>query len=123
MGPLIVLLDVEEKELHELNNLLIRQPYKLVLKKSQADLDLSVQENICSVVIINIDTVSVNNRYLRELKRNNPEIKILVMSERKFHPELREAIETCVYACLSIPVEPDELLYLLKSIHENGSVS
>jgi DNA-binding NtrC family response regulator len=70
----------------------------------------------CWVVILDLDNPVVNNRVLRELKRNYSGLQIIGISGRPFHPELTEAMRSYIYACISKPVDPDELIYWLKSI-------
>ena len=119
----IVLLDADEKESAYLVNLLEKYHYRPTVTKTTMDLDNHLNDYKGQVVLINTDTISVTNRSLRELKREYPSIYILTMSRRPFHPELKEAIGSYVYACLTLPIEPDEINYLLKSIYENEADS
>ncbi|MBC8394059.1 MAG: hypothetical protein H8E17_16015 [Deltaproteobacteria bacterium] len=119
MAKGIVLLDADYQKNNQLGDFLKKQQYRLVVKKTMAELNYYLKNYKGPVILINSDTVAVTNRSLKELKNSYPEQNILIMSQRPFHPELKEAIGSYVYACLSIPVEPDELDYLLKSITEN----
>jgi DNA-binding NtrC family response regulator len=87
---------------------------------SLMDLEKMIQETASGVVILDLDTLPVDNRFIRHLKRQKEKIYIIGLSSRPFHPELQEAVSTHIYACLGKPVDTDELLYWLKSIDENA---
>ena len=70
-------------------------------------------------LLIDVDSVTVDNRTIRDLKLKFPGIEFLCISGTRFHPDLQEAIAHHFYACLLKPVDPDELYYWLKSIYEN----
>lgn len=72
----------------------------------------------CIAVILDLDTIPVGNRNLKELTIKHPNVTFLCISAKRFHPELQDAIQHYIYACLNKPVDPDELLFWLKSIYE-----
>ncbi|MCK5196674.1 MAG: hypothetical protein KAQ71_22875, partial [Desulfobulbaceae bacterium] len=74
-------------------------------------------------IIIDIDSVAVDNRVIRELTVSYPEIYFLCTSKDRFHPELKDAICYHIYACLTKPVDPDELVYWLRSIYKDETRS
>ena len=96
-----------------------QENYQAISLNSLANLEERIQETACSVVILDLDTLPVNNRFIRNLKVKRDKMHIIGLSSRPFHPELEEAMSSHIYACLSKPVDPDELTYLLKSIYEN----
>jgi hypothetical protein len=71
---------------------------------------------------LDIDTVPVNNRTIRDLALKNPSVRFLCTSKDRFHPELKDAICYHIYACLNKPIDPDELLFWLKSIYEEEGI-
>ena len=71
-------------------------------------------------VIIDIDSVPVDNRTIRNLTVQNPEIYFFCLSERRFHPELEDAICYHIYACINKPIDPDELFFWIDSIRKEG---
>ncbi len=87
------------------------------------NLELHFEKKKYLAVIIDIDTVPINNRLIRELTLKYPGIYFFCLSKDRFHPELKDAICYHIYACLNKPVDPDELFYLLKDIYENESDS
>ena len=74
-------------------------------------------------LIIDLDAMPIGKNFFRDLKRTNPDICILGLSSRPFHPELGEAFSQHLYACLKKPVDMDELLYLLKDKEDRNEDS
>ena len=70
-------------------------------------------------VIIDLDSVAVDNRTIRSLALQFPKIPFLCLSKERFHPELKDSIRDHIYACLIKPIDPDELGYWLKCIRED----
>jgi len=68
------------------------------------------------MLILDLDTLPLDNRVFRDLKRKNPTLSIITLSTRSFHPELKEAMTDHICACLNKPVDPDELHYWAKAI-------
>ena len=118
-GPIIVV-DADEKETDALRAVLEGDNYPAIALTALGDLEGKIQETASSVVILDLDTLPVDNRFIRDLKRQKDNVYIIGLSSRPFHPELQEAVSTHIYACLGKPVDTDELLYWLKSINENG---
>ena len=67
-------------------------------------------------VVLDIDTIRIDNRYIRNLTRNHSAVYFLCLSKDRFHPDLHEALCYHIYACINKPVDPDELLYWIQSI-------
>lgn len=69
-----------------------------------------------TILLLDLDTVSVDNKLLRSLRRKHSGMSILAASSRKYHPELKEAIRDDICACLGKPLDIDELIYWLDSL-------
>jgi len=117
----IVVVDADEEQCQKLCVVLQRHHYRTTALHSLDNLERYIEGSTCQAVILDLDTVPVDNRFLRELKRKNPGVYIVGLSERQFHPELKEAMGTDIYACLGKPVDQDELAYWLRSIYENDA--
>ena len=117
-GPIIVV-DADEKESEALRDVLERDNYSAIALTTLGDLEEKIQETACGVIIMDLDTLPVDNRFIRYLKRQKDKVYIIGLSSRSFHPELEEAVSTHIYACLGKPVDTDELLYWLRSIDAN----
>jgi len=74
-------------------------------------------------VILDIDSFPMTNSEIRELTINFPRVCFLCLSEDRFHPELKDAICYHIYACMAKPVDPDEMIYLLRCIREDETGS
>lgn len=77
-----------------------------------------IQDIECVVVIMDLDTIPIGNRIIRELTVKYPGVYFLWLSSDRFHPHLKEALCYHIYACINKPVDPDELLYWVRSICE-----
>jgi len=115
----IVVLDANEKQCQNLCAMLEERHYPATPMYSLLNVESYIREGACRALILDLDSVSVDNVVLRELKRKSPGVYIVGLSKRQFHPELKEGMSTHIYACLGKPVDPDELVYWLKSIYQN----
>ncbi len=119
MGKKIVVLDADKEQCLELCAMLEGKNYPAVPEHSFSNLQKCLKASDCLAVFIDIDTVTVTNRDIRELALANPGIYYFCLSKYRFHPELKDAICYHVYACLNRPVDPDELFYWIRSIYED----
>ena len=71
------------------------------------------------VVVLDFDSLSIDNRTVRRISMNHPGVSFLGLSDHRFGPEFREAICHHLYACLKKPIDPDELTYLARGIYED----
>ncbi len=86
-------------------------------------LESRLQSNRDSVVLIDIDSVPVDSRYIRSLMLKHPAITFFFMSRGKLHPELKEAICHHIYACMNMPIDSEELIYWMRCVDHNRSES
>jgi DNA-binding NtrC family response regulator len=114
----IVVLDADKEQCSKLCDILQQSYYRLTPMYSLPDLERSLQEpeESYSVVIIDLDTLPVDIHLFRRLKKIKPTLHIIGLSIRPFHPELEEAMTKYIYACLSKPVDEDELDFWIKSL-------
>ena len=118
----VVLLDGSKESGEELRTILESRQYPVAVIQSFSRLeDLILSEDYLAV-IIDIDSVPVDNRMIRNLAITYPGVRFLCTSRDRFHPDLRDAICYHIYACLNKPVDPDELLYWIKSIFEEENI-
>jgi DNA-binding NtrC family response regulator len=116
----VVVLDTDKKQCKNLCALLTDHEYMSTAMSSLTNMDQYLGNSDCRAIILNLDNVSVTNKILRDLKRKNPLINIIGLSERQFHPELEEALREYISVCLAKPVDSDELTYWLKTIYDNN---
>ena len=86
---------------------------------SPAELKDLLNDEACTAVIMDIDSVAIDNRIIRELASAYPAIPFLCISKERLHPELKDSIRNHIYACLTKPIDPDELNYWLRCIRED----
>ncbi len=121
-GPIVVV-DGDEEQCRGLCATLEREHFTTTAFHSLLNLERKIGETGRQVVILDLDTLPVNNRLFRTIRSKNPGVCIIGLSSRPFHPELEEAMSKHIYACLSKPVDHEELIYWLKSISENDAGS
>ncbi len=110
----IVWIGGENKERRSLCDRLEGLHYRIVLIDRLTDLKQYLQKGLGRVLVIDLDTMTIDKNFFKDLKHIDPDICILGLSSRPFHPELGEVFSQHLYACLKKPVDMDELLYLLK---------
>ncbi len=123
MQKCILIVNTDKKQCHELGELIEKEHYSVSALHSLQNLETHLEENKFQAVIIDIDTVPIDNRTIRKLTLHFPEVYFFCLSEQPFHPELKDAICYHIYACLNKPVDEDELFYFLRSIYENETDS
>jgi DNA-binding NtrC family response regulator len=119
----IVVVDADQDQCRRLCTLLEKDQYSTISMYSIQYLEDNLTQSNCLAVILDIDTVPVDNRTIRELTIKFPEVYFFCLSEQSFHPELKDAICYHIYACINKPVDPDELFYFLRSIYEKETDS
>jgi DNA-binding NtrC family response regulator len=77
-----------------------------------------LRKNGARVMIVDLDTMPVDNNFFRTIKKHNPDLHILCLSSRTHHPGLQEAMGSHIYASLAKPLNSEELFYWLKTISE-----
>jgi DNA-binding NtrC family response regulator len=112
----ILILDADKKQCQELCAFLEKQDYHATPVNSLTHLEKHIFEDDCQVLVVDLDTMQFDKKIFRNLKKTKPELSILGLSNRPFHPELEEAMSRHIYACLNKPVDEDELIFFLKSL-------
>ncbi|TES93280.1 MAG: hypothetical protein E3J94_01675 [Desulfobacteraceae bacterium] len=120
MKKTIVVLDADENQCRKLCAILEKGTYQAYPLQSLPDLGRCIEMSACMAVFIDIDTVLIENRMIRDLTLKYPEVHFFCISKHPYNPELKDAICYHIYACLNRPVDPDELFYWLRSIDQNG---
>jgi DNA-binding NtrC family response regulator len=118
----IVILGADQNSIEELSNILKSKNYPITVTNALSSLDKYFDSDQYVAVVLDIDSVPVDNRTIRDLALKYPGIRFLCTSKDRFHPELKDAICYHIYACLNKPVDPDELLYWIKCIYQEEEV-
>ncbi|MBU1168526.1 MAG: hypothetical protein KKD44_03080 [Proteobacteria bacterium] len=110
----IVMLDGSQIKENDVCKLLAGHPYHIKHVKTLAACENYIQHHRCSALILDLDTVAIDNRTIGRLKKKHPGINIIAKSQRTFHPEFEESLRHYFFACLAKPLDSDELNYWLK---------
>ncbi len=119
MDTPIVVVDADKNQCEKLCALLRQENYRAIELHSLPNLKKILQETSCRVVIMDLDSLPVDNLFIKEFRRQNPGLPVMVLSSRSFHPELEQVMSKYICACLRKPPDPEELLYCIKSFCEN----
>ena len=111
----VAVLVSQESQTKALHSILSQGPYSAHDLGALDDIPLYMKGRDKGVLIIDLDTEQVTNAGLRGLKKKHP-LSIIALSGKHLHPDLEESLRHHIYACLGKPVDPDELLYMLKSV-------
>ena len=122
MKKKIVILAANQNSCVELSEIINSKNYPLVQTQALSSLEDFLESDQYVAVVLDIDSVPVDNRTIRKLALKYPGVRFLCTSKDRFHPELKDAICYHIYACLTKPVDPDELLYWIKSIYEEENI-
>jgi len=91
--------------------------------RSSSELKKKLEDASFIAVIMDLDSMAVDNRGIKDLALRFPNISFLCISKERFHPELKDSIRDHIYACLTKPIDPDELKYWIKCIREDDQRS
>ena len=122
MKKSILVIDAYKKQCLELCELLEKRQFAAAPLFSTHNLEKNIEDSGCQAIFWDIDTVAIDNRTVRELTLKFPGVYFFCISKHPFHPELQDAICYHIYACLNRPIDPNELFYWLRSIHEDEVV-
>ena len=120
-NPGVLVVAGDRKQGREVCSLLQELDYSAALIGSLKDLEQELKKDSEVAVILDLDTVPVNNQFLRGLRKKHPQLDILGISQLSYHPGLEEVIGSHLLACLVKPLDVEELCFWLKSISEHLS--
>lgn len=123
MKKKILILTANAREYINLCELLNRHHYLTVPTDSIPVLEINLKGGDCTAAIMDLDSIPIDNRILKALSLKHSAVHFLCISTKRFHPELQDAIRHYIYACLNKPVDPDELLYWLRSMEGNNATA
>lgn len=115
----ILLMDADPEEIAGISHLLEEADFNTLAVISASELKKKLEDASLIAVIMDLDSMRVDNRGIKDLALQFPNIPFLCISKERFHPELKDSIRDHIYACLTKPIDPDELKYWLKCIRKD----
>ena len=114
----IVILSTDKKECEDLGKVLETGGYHLITANTFSDIEHYCHKHYCRIAFLDLDSVPLDNRAIRQVTLENPGLYLLALSRGLYHPELKDSICCHIYACINKPMDPDELFYLIGSIYK-----
>ena len=119
MESKLLIVNSNEIESEYLRELLTAEGYQIEVTIQLSDLQHRMATQSYFAVLLDVDSILIENKTIRDLVLANPGIPFLCTSRDRFHPELKDAICYHIFACINKPVDPDELLYWLRCIRDD----
>ena len=119
MESKLLIVNGNKIESEYLRELLTAEGYQIEVATELSDLQHLMATHSYFSVLLDVDSIPVENRTIRDLVLKHPGIPFLCTSRDRFHPELQDAICYHIFACINKPVDPDELLYWLRCIRDD----
>lgn len=117
----IAIVDSSEVFKRSIKEALVEKQYHVTCL-SAAGLENHLSQKDCRIVILDLDSVPTDTLFFRHLKRSHPGLKIIVVSRQTYHPDLEEAMSRHIFASINKPVDPDEIVFLLKNIDDDTAL-
>lgn len=116
MNSKVLVVNGVKKEADSIADILRPAGYTSWIIDNMEGMEPALKAGDCMAVLIDLDSLEVSNRIVRQMTLKFPQVCFLCTSWKPFHPELQDAICYHIFACVQKPIDPDELLYWMKSI-------
>ena len=123
MGNCICILSADEQQVELLRTILSERQFQVRIFEDAENLMLGLEHTGCVAAIMDVDSIRLTNRMIRQIKTKFSGISIFCTSQQRHHPDLKDALSQHIYACLKKPLDRDELDFWLKCIRDNELVS
>lgn len=80
----IIVVDANKAQCQKLCDILEHEHYRVIALHSLLNLETKIQETACLLIILDLDTQPVDNRFIADLRRKNPRLPIIGLSDRPF---------------------------------------
>jgi DNA-binding NtrC family response regulator len=117
----VIIVDQTQAELDGLCTHIEHAGYFAIPLRSAGLLEEKLESEKPMAVILDTDSILLDNRSLLHFSQKSPGTSILLISTRKIHPELKEAVGQCIYACITKPLDLDEVDFWLQCIQDDVS--
>ncbi len=109
-----MVVSADKEQSRKLCSLLEQGNYETVGLYSLPNLEETIQKTPRGVVILDLDSLTVNNRFIKDFKRQHPDVPIMALSSSSYHPELEQSMSDYICACFKKPPDIDEIVYGIK---------
>jgi DNA-binding NtrC family response regulator len=114
----IFLIGYDENHTGNLCAVLENEHYRPVLTSSLSEVKGRLDIHRGQVLLIDLDQITLDNRSLKELRKEFPDLGLIGLSSRRFHQELEEAMSRYIDACFEKSEDYEDLLYWLKAVFD-----
>lgn len=104
-------------------SILEKASYRPVVVPSLSEAKALLEKNYYRVLFIDLDQIVLDNRFLKELRKEYQALAVIGLSNRRFHQELEEAMSRYIDACFEKSEDYEGLLYWLKTVVNPSSPS
>ena len=119
MGKKAVIISGWDNQFTEnLCSILKEEKYEPIPVPSLSEAKVRLEKGPFRAMLIDLDHTALDNRSLKELRKEYPILALVGLSSRRFHQELEEAMKNYIDACFEKSREIEGLLYWLKAIFE-----
>jgi hypothetical protein len=118
----VIILGADPLEADTFRRLIESGPYHTEQYDGLAELQKHASDSWLAI-ILDIDSIPLDNRTIRNLTLAYPAVSFFCTSWERFHPEIKDSICYHLFACLSKPIDADELHYLLKCVGDDETGS
>jgi DNA-binding response OmpR family regulator len=112
----VIIVDPDQKHSEALRLILESELYAPVSLGSLSDVRTQLETQRYRALLIDLDQTPLDNRFLKELRKEHPSLCVIGLSNRTFHPDLEEALSRYIDACFAKSGDYGELLYWLKTV-------
>ena len=120
MDRTVLIMTADTREYGTVASLLREWGYATRRASTVAEIRHAPEERIFVAVMLDLDAGKLDNRVIRTLASELPATPIICLSRERLHPGLENSIRDHVYACLTKPIDGDELGYWLRCIRADG---
>jgi len=114
----VIVVGWDDNHTGNLCSLLEKKLYQTLLVPTLSIAKEQLEKQDFRVLLIDLDQITLNNRLLKELRRDYPFLSLIGLSSRRFHQELEEAMSRYIVACFEKSEDYEDLLYWLKAVFD-----
>lgn len=114
----IIIVSPDDNCINYLRSILEKALYRPIFVPSLSEAKARLEQQRYRVLLIDLDHPAVDNRYLKELRKDHAGLSLIGLSNQKFHQELEEAMSRYIDACFDKSEDYEDLLYWLKAVFD-----